>query len=196
MVKLPGFSAFVFESGLDRLRDAFRASIGIMSEAQRQAEQAQHDYLARGEDDDEYDEDGVLVRSTRVELDWAALQASLAAHTVREAFVTSTFHYWECTARNVTGDHDVTFVKLAALMRQHGHPMHPDLTLLNHLNNLLKHNNPSTGQKVFEVRPDLFLFGRKPTGDWRYALTLTDQDVEHFFAVVRASGPQSHAHTP
>jgi hypothetical protein len=190
MVELPGFRAFQFHNGLDRVRDAFRVSAASMAEMERQACEAYDRYIDSGEDDIEYDDDGCLLRSTRHELEWAAREASLAKEVVREAFITSAFHYWETSARGWTGNHKSHFPGLCESVKSLGYPVSSDIGLLNSLNNLLKHDNPERGREVFDKRPDLFRWSREPTGDsWRAALRITDEDVEYFYGVIKASGP-------
>jgi len=190
MVALPGIRAFAFHTDLDRIRDAFRASMSAIDERRRQAVEAHQLYMDSGEDDSEYDQDGVLVSSTRHALQWAELDASLAPIVVRQAFVTSAFHYWERSARAWTGFHGNGFPSLRERVEALGYAVSEELDLLNTLNNLLKHDNPEKGRKVFDKRSSLFLGGREPAGgSWQSALRITDDDVEHFFDIVRASGP-------
>ena len=192
MVAIPGYAAFAFHNGLDQIRDAFRLSIGSMETAGREAEASRRRYVASGEDDSERDEDGALVSSTRHELGWAEMQAWSAASVIREAFVTSAFHFWELSARAWTGENKSNgFDRLRARVLER-YPVDPDLVHLNSLNNLLKHGNPQRGREVFEWRRELFLFGRMPSGNgWRGSLAIRTADVEQFLEIVRRSGPPS-----
>jgi hypothetical protein len=191
MVELPGIRAFQFSSDLSRIEDAFKASIAAMDQAYQAAEAAYDRYMESGEDDDEYDEDGVLVSSTRHQLRWEAMQKSMAQTVIREAFVTSVFHFWEYSARYWTSDQNADFRELRRKVRALGYPVDGHgLTLLNDLNNLLKHDNANTGAKLFERASRLFWRGRKPAGEhWRSALRITNEDVLRFIEVVRNSGP-------
>lgn len=191
MVEIPGFRAFQFNVDLDRIEDAFKASIAAMDQASQAAEAAYDRYEESGEDDDEYGEDGVLVASTRHQLRWEAMQKSMTQTVIREAFVTSIFHFWEYSARNWTSDQDADFRKLRRKVRALGYPVDGDgLSLLNELNNLLKHDNAETGSKVFKRASRLFWMGREPNGPhWRSALRITNEDILRFIAVVRSSGP-------
>lgn len=86
-------------------------------------------------------------------------------------------------------DHD--FRQLRRAVRKLGYPVDGDgLTLLNEVNNLLKHDNSTTGERVFKRAPQLFWQGKRPTGaQWRSSLKLSNADVKHFLEVVRRSGP-------
>lgn len=191
MVELPFFRHFQFVMDLERIEAAFDASIAAMEQAYREAEVASDKYEESGEDDDEFDEDGVLISSTRHQLRWEALQASQAQSVIREAFVTSIFHFWETSARSWTGFNGRGFPKLRDAVLALGYAIDVDgLTLLNDVNNLLKHDNAETGERLFEKVPNLFIFGRRPTTThWRTALRFSNAEVKGFIDVVRRSGP-------
>lgn len=191
MVELPSFRAFQFSSDLSGIEDAFSVSIAAMEQARLAAEVASDRYEDSGEDDDEYDDDGALVASTRQDLRWQVLKASMSQTVVREAFVTSVFHFWETSARYWTGSDERDFRKLRRAVRKLGYCVDGEgLTLLNEVNNLLKHDNVQTGERVFDRAQRLFWMQRRPTGPhWRSALRLSNADVMEFFAIVRRSGP-------
>lgn len=191
MFKTASMQAFQFESDLERIQIAFLASIRAMERDHADAERAHDEYEASGEDDDEYDEDGVLTSSTRHALQWEAMKASMAQTVIREAFTTSLFHFWETSARYWTGYSGRDFRELRRAVKRLGYPVDSDgLTLLNKLNNLLKHDSVETGETVYELAPHLFWHKKRPTGaHWRGALRLTNADVMHFFDVVKRSGP-------
>lgn len=75
MIEFPAIQAFQFATDLERIEAAFDASITAMGQTHRAAEKASDRYEASGEDDDEYDEDGVLIHSTHGSLRWQVLQA-------------------------------------------------------------------------------------------------------------------------
>lgn len=187
------FKAFQFQSGLEIVRSAFRASIATMTEANERAKQAHMDYAMSGEDDSEY-EDGALVRSTLHELSYAELEASIAVRVVREAFIMSAFHYWERSARGWTGLHGKrqNFPDLRdAVSKQY--TLHPRLEHLNTLNNLLKHNSQEKAEQLFIDWPEVF---RPPFQSATQKaglipiLSISDYHVEEAFEAVSASGPQ------
>lgn len=191
MVEFPAIQAFQFATDLERIEAAFDAADTALEQTHRAAEEASDRYEASGEDDDEYDEDGVLIHSTRGNLRWQVLQASQARTVIREAFITSIFHFWETSARYWTGIDERDFRKLRRAVRKLGYAVDGDgLTLLNEVNNLLKHDNVATGERVFERAPQLFWGGKRPTTrHWRSALRLSNEDVKRFLDVVRRSGP-------
>lgn len=194
------FRAFAYQSGIDRIQDAFRASVAIMESARQTASEAQIRYLSSGEDDREYDDDGVLIRSTFHQLDYEAMNATLAVSVVRESFLTSAFHYWEVSARGWTGlsGQRDNFAVLRKASAQH-YPTSPQLIALNHLNNILKHNSAYHARELAKLRTDHF--ARLPSSSirhhangekhetWSWSLRLTDAHVEEVFGIIRASGP-------
>lgn len=189
MVLVPeSFTIFVYQSGIDRMRVAYRASAAAMEDAARQAREAYDRYEASGEDDSEYDGDGALVHSTRHALSYGAMDTGLAVSVVREAFIISAFHYWERSARAWTGLNAPSdrFPELSAASDAI-YPLSPRLDALNRLNNLLKH---SGDQKKAELlarrRPDYF---RPPWPGQPPVLAITHEHVEEAFETVGASGP-------
>ncbi|ANK92752.1 MULTISPECIES: hypothetical protein [Rhizobium] len=194
MVLLPeSFKAFQYQAGIDRICDAYRASADTINKAVSEATLACAQYLKSGADDREYDEDGILIFSTANSLAHAELEAILAVSVVREAFITSAFHYWERSARVWTGLHGFEH-KFPALKEgaRRLYSVSPQLPNLNRLNNVLKHNSRRVDQTLLKNRPDYF--GSPPprtNGSTlpEVRLRLTHEHVEEAFDIVRASGP-------
>ncbi|MBY3568655.1 hypothetical protein [Rhizobium laguerreae] len=187
------FKAFRYQTGIERICDAYRASADTMSKALRDAGHAYSRYEQAGIDDAEYDEDGILLYSTAHSLAQAEMDAILAVSVVREAFVTSAFHYWERSARGWTRlhgrrDHFGMLIAESAKI----YPISPQLDNLNSLNNLLKHNSHRINQTLVDARPDYFapLFpSANNTSPQKLRLRLLHEHVEEAFDIVRASGP-------
>ena len=200
MVLIPkSFQAFMFQSGVDTIRDAFTASVGTVKEAERKAEEALALYVASGKDDTEYDENGSVLHSTYFLLAHKASEMSIAAREVRRAFIMSAFHYWERSARgwtNLDGRSD-NYNKLKRQAAKQ-FDMSPKLDELNHLNNVLKHNSPFNVCMLANIRSDHFIHMPYSTIDNRrvtWALGLNDAHVEEAIEIVRSSGPQRDAVT-
>ncbi|WP_306624224.1 MULTISPECIES: hypothetical protein [Agrobacterium] len=196
MAILPeSFKAFQYQTGIDRICDAYQASSDTMTKARREASQAYAQYMNDGVDDREYDDDGILIASTEHSLAQAEMEAMLAVSVVREAFVTSAFHYWERSARTWTGLHGRYdgFKRLRDECAKR-YSVSPQLDNLNLLNNLLKHNSGSVDadDALLAERPDYFfqLFpSPTKTSPARFRLRLSHEHVEEVFDIVRASGP-------
>lgn len=190
----PQTIAFLYQSGIDHIRDAYQASRTAMEAAQQAALAAAERYRDSGEDDSVYEyEDGysVLMSSTQHQLDHVAMETGLSREVVREAFITSAFHYWERWARTFTKktgrfDH---FEGLRTAMSEH-HPIHDHLDALNHLNNLLKHGSGAFyhARKLAQVQPQMFRRLPGLYGDW--SLRILESDVTGALDIVSASGPQ------
>lgn len=196
MAILPeSFKAFRYQTGIDRICDAYRASAETIDKAVSEATHASLQYLESGDDHREYDEDGILIFSTASALAQAETEAILAVSVVREAFITSAFHYWERSARAWTSLHGRYdgFKKLYDECEKR-YSVSPQLKNLNLLNNLLKHNSGSVdaNEPLVTERSDyfapLFLSG-KTTSPKRLSLRLSHDHVEEAFDIVRASGP-------
>lgn len=193
MAILPeSFKAFMFQSGIERIREAYRASVTTMEEAQAAAQKASAQYEDSGDDDSEYDEDGTLTHSTRHTLNYSEMEATLAVTVVRESFVTSAFHYWERSARGWTKLHEPRD-KWPQLSAASGklYPLSPKLLYLNRLNNLLKHGGDDKARLLARDRPDYFLvpFSSSANADPPLMLRITHGHVEEAFEIVKASGP-------
>lgn len=194
MVILPeSFKAFRYQTGIDRICDAYRASADTINKAVIEATLACAQHLESGVDDSEYDEDGILLGSTANSLAQAEMDAILAVTVVREAFITSAFHYWERSARAWTGLHGFEH-KFPDLKKetQRLYPVSPQLPNLNRLNNVLKHNSHRVDRTLLKNRPDYFgsLFPkRNGNNPPEPRLRISHEHVEEAFDIVRASGP-------
>lgn len=194
MAILPeSFKAFQYQTGIDRIRDAYRASAETINKALSAATQAYAQHLESGADDREYDEDGILVFSTASSLAQAELDAILAVTVVREAFITSAVHYWERSARVWTGLHG--FEHKFPALRDATLPLYevsPQLANLNRLNNVLKHNSHRVDRTLLRNRPDYFgsLFPkRNGNNPPEPRLQISHEHVEEAFDIVSTSGP-------
>ena len=193
MVDISDLGAWHFQYGLKRIKDSFLVSIEAMNAGETKARADQAAYLKIHPYESIGDADLPNAADVRFELQAATIEARMAAQIVREAFVTSAFHFWE---RSVTLWAENTklrnFSELEKAASNLGYPPHPDLSVLNSLNNLLKHNNPDRGDEVFNRRADLFKWQRKPRNndDWRDAIKFSDESVLEFFEIVRLSGPE------
>lgn len=186
--------AFLYQSGLDRIRDGFRAATASLEQSRNASNEAHARYVDSGEDDSEYDEDGCLIHSTAHALRSAGEEADYALLAVREAFIMAAFHYWERWARTATGLTATgdRFDKVRTACAQL-YPVSEELEALNYLNNLLKHGSAYSARKLAEIRvdhfwmrPSCFLHDRRE----HWALGIGDGHVEEAFEIVRASGPQ------
>lgn len=191
----PQFVAHQYQSGIDHLRSGYQAAMRSLDQDRLRAELAYEEYVASGQDDREYDEDGCLIQSTAFMLKSEEYEAGYAVKAVREAFIISAFHYWEKWARGWTA---LKWPKdqYRNLRDKSPHPVSSELNALNHLTNLLKHGNAHHAQKLAALRTDHFW--RSPmcfihNREVSWAVGISDAHVEEAFSIVRASGPQYYS---
>lgn len=189
----PNALAFQYQSGLDCIRSAYRAANVAMEQAWMKADEEHRLYVNSGQDDSEYDEDGILTHSTAFQLQHAQYDASYALRAVREAFITSTFHYWERWARAKTGLNGLNdnFDKLRQTVSEI-YPVSNGLKMLNHLNNVLKHNSAYHARQLANIRIDHFWrapmsFVHNRQESW--ALGISGGHVDEAMEIVAQSGP-------
>lgn len=192
-MKFPlGTIAFLYQSGIDRIERAFETSIAQIAIDQAAARKEYEDYLASGKDDSEYeyDDEGYshLIHSTAFDLDYATMEVDLSAQAICEAFIITTYHYWEKCAKSWTGKDGIESLTESSPYRTDS-----KLPALNKLNNHLKHSS-KLGRMValhgewanlFQVEPH-----RVPeTNKAHWILTVQTDHVREAFRIVRASGP-------
>lgn len=176
-----------FQINLDRIEQAYIASSTALSDAYLDA----RDMLNRYEADDADDwrlVDGVCI-TTQNEFEQDVGQAYEAMSIVREAFITSVFHYWERAARKWTKFNGRGYPNLR-LESEKFYPVNPKLDDLNALNNLLKHNSEKDALRLAHDRPEYFsclpfLVNR------RHGLRLKNEHVMEAIEIVRSSGPKA-----
>jgi hypothetical protein len=194
MARIPeSFKAFQYHAGIDNIRAAFRASATTLENAQMEAELAYAHWASMGVDGRVYDDEGTIVDSVDAKLAAAESDGLIQVRLVREAFITTAYHYWERSAKtwcNIQGF--INFQTLSARSSTH-YPLSPQLSNLNRLNNLLKHDTSRIDPRLLRDRPDYFhsgLFTLKPGEFVRNPeLQVQHEHVEEAFKIVRASGP-------
>lgn len=192
MVKFPfSFQSFCYQSGVDRLQNAFRSSIAQIEAEQTSALSDYNQYVESGEDDREYEGEGderYLVRSTAFELEQVASDIGRSGEALREAFVITAYHYWEKFAIGWTGGWG-----FPALSKLTPHPCHAKLAALNKLSNHLKHDSDFARMvALHEEWPEIFVVAPyviEKTGGHHWIVGLRNDIVEESFEIVRASGP-------
>ncbi|MBY3389214.1 hypothetical protein [Rhizobium laguerreae] len=144
---------------------------------------------AATDDDDDCDYADHLV-----DLDWEAEQS---LRTLREAFVTMIYHFWENQCRTNLGGKE--FKKWIGYAKDRPEYQFDEagLTRLRMIVNCVKHGDAKQGNRptLHQVAPELFDAALVHTAteedDFRIALRLRDEDVTAAFAAVKASGHQS-----
>lgn len=190
----PQTIAFLYQSGIDRICDAYQLSASALDVATHAANRAAINYLKSGSDDSKYEYEGehrVLVHSTQHALDYAAMDTTLSARVMREAFIISAFHYWESWSRSITklnGRND-NYAALKRGMAAH-YPIDTRLDFLALLANLLKHGDGAFHHARVLAADRPALFRRLPGLFGNWALSVSDETVNEAFDTIRAAGPR------
>ncbi|APX65599.1 hypothetical protein AV944_06770 [Sphingomonas sp. LK11] len=192
MAKFPfSFQSFVYQSGVDRLQNAFRSSIAQIEADQAAALSDYNQYVDSGEDDSEYEGEGderYLVRSTAFELEQVAFDIGLSAVALREAFIISAYHYWEKFADGGNGRRGFNNIS-----KHSPYDCHAKLGALSELTNHLKHEiafaRLVTLHKEWPTLFSLAPYIIEQTGRPHWIVRLNNGHVEEAFDIVRASGP-------
>ncbi|XKM38214.1 hypothetical protein A4U53_003830 (plasmid) [Rhizobium ruizarguesonis] len=194
MIIIPeSFKAYQYQTGIDRIRDAYRASADTINKAVSEATLVSIQHLESDVDDREYDEDGILLYSTAHSLAQAEMDAILAVTVVRRGvhherlpLLGAIRQSMDGTSRQARSLRDIEY------RERQKYPLSPQLENLNLLNNLLKHNSHRVDRTLLKSRPDYFgtLF---PTTNVNNPpeprLRLSHEHVEEAFDIVKASGP-------
>lgn len=196
LVQLPSSTiAFLYQSGVDHIRQGYEAAAEALQNAARDAEAASLDYASSGNDDSVYEfEDGqpVLISSTQHELDYAQIEVAYSVRAIREAFVISSFHYWEKWARSITKLNDPTKHTYEVVKKcfAKSHAIHQQLDQINRLTNILKHGSGAFrhARSLAKDRRDLFSHLPGLYGNW--TISLSDENVREALVIVSGSGPK------
>lgn len=194
---LAGFS---YQHGLSVLLAAYEAALAgaqaqeaaILGKAQ---DYARH-LAAGGAPIEERTEDGDLISSQEDIHAYELEIVQIATTEMRRAFAVAAYHYWERTvsswrpeprARN----HD----EVLGILGQRGYPVHPELDVVRHLANVLKHDKPVSGRWLVQHAAALLKpsFRERPNGRtaWADGLVMDEQTVRRVFDILRNSGPAS-----
>jgi hypothetical protein len=181
------WAAFIFKFGLDQVRSGFRAAIDGCDEQADAACRRCEDFL---ENNSNFSEDSPEDDEFQ-ELSHAEWLASKAKSVIREAFVLSAFHYWERSMRSWCNFDGNSFDNLKNRCDEAGYSSDPRLKNVNHLCNLIKHDNAKYSEKLAGEWGDLFEeLPHKIKQKTEWILALTDDHVVEIFDIVARSGPQ------
>lgn len=188
--RIPGLWANQYELGFASLSDAFGISSSALSFHHESAvlQRALHDQ--ESEDGDVYDDD-ILIYTRSNKLDSDVNYASEAMIALNLAFITAAYHFWERSVRRRAGKSaiDKSGLKNAAIKL--GYSIHPELDILRHLNNVIKHHSKSGAKAVHKWDNSLFIFGKLPKRNYADSLVIGSKEVIRLGTIVKQSGPMS-----
>jgi hypothetical protein len=190
-------AGYRFERGLQTLRESFEAAMRGVLQARQAIEAELTEYRQSLENGakwiGERDDDGYRLwdRETLLEMDLE--ESAEAVDELRKAFVLAAYHFWERTIRSYCETDKNTHDVLVETATQSGIAVRQDLQRVQHLANVLKHNNRRWGERLIESWPEVLPAGLQPTGriDWYMCVSLTDGHVGDVFEVILNSGPRS-----
>lgn len=202
MAPLPfNMLGYVFESGVDSLRESFMAASAGVKQQVGKAEKSLEEYKTDLENGGKWigeREDGHIIWDQEQVLEYEIDAAQEAYGELRKAFCIAGYHYWERSIRKYCKDHRSNHSELVKKAITEGFPVSQDLTRVHRLANALKHNSDYHGQKLQVCWPDVIsvLYRQGRHVDWYAVIGLRDEHVHEVLDIIRASGPQSDLAEP
>lgn len=189
---------FMYESGIDCLRDSFTAAAEGIQEKIRNETEAWDTQSGDYESGPQYAEDGSTlfdpadVYSYKME----ALQEAYAE--LRKAFAIAIYHYWERNirvyAKLPNGNHE----KLVKAAEGLGYTIPMGFARAHRLANALKHNNADCVNKLHKEWPEVsgVLFKAEGERDWYARIDLTDEHIYYMLDLTKLAGPSRSKLSP
>lgn len=184
---------YMYESGIDCLRDSFTAAAKGIQDKLREETVAWEACLQSGEyaEQLQYAEDGSTLFDPADVYDYK-MEALQEAYTeLRKAFAITIYHYWERKIRIFgklqNGNHE----KLSDVAAKLGIEIPPEFARVHRLANALKHNNAGTVYKLHEEWREVsgVLFRAEGDHDWYSGIELTDDHIYHLLDLTKRAGP-------
>lgn len=196
MVKLNlDFRGYEFRIGLNVLESNFRTSAEALAKNVTIAQEKLADYVASGDNHNEYDDDGNIVASHEQVLEYDIRIAQDSQLTFRKSFMIPLYHHWERYVRSLSPKYIPDHKGLVELLfKAKGITPDGGLDKLHYLVNILKHNNRRWVEKLFPISSHMFppkwIAVPDRIIDWYEMIRMNDDDVYDFIEIVRRSGPQ------
>lgn len=187
---------FMYESGIDCLRDSFAAAAKGIQDQMREESDAWDSRSGDYGDEPQYAEDGSTlfdpgdIYSYKIE----ALEEAYAE--LRKAFAITIYHYWErrirVYAKLPNGNHE----KLVKATECLGYAIPPQFSRVHRLANALKHNNADCLNKLHSEWPEVsgVLFKAEGDRDWYSGIELGDDHIYHLLDLTKLAGPSVKKH--
>jgi hypothetical protein len=190
--------AYIFQEGVKVLRTSYGDAENAVKARLAKVLQDAEDYQASLRDGEgwigERTDDGHVIWDHEGVLEMQAEKADEALQSLRKAFVISTYHQWERSARWWTASPPSVDSHLKLVGRVVGAGIRVDsrLSAVRDLSNLLKHGNARCGRALRASWPELLHIrwrqGHEPS-DWYEAVRLDEAHVHEVLDIVSASGP-------
>lgn len=196
------FSArgFMYESGIDCLRDSFTAAAMGIQDKIRQETEAWEASVESGEYEEQlqYADDGSTlfdpadVYNNKME----TLQEAYAE--LRKAFAIAIYHYWERKIRAFCKLSDGNHADVEAAAARLGIQIPADFAKVHRLANALKHNNRGSLKALHKEWPQVsgVLFEVQGDRDWYSGIDLSDEHIYHLIDLTKLAGPSMRKREP
>ena len=182
---------FIYESGIDCLRDSFTAAVqGIQDRIREESEDwrsCKGDY----EEQALYAEDGSTIFDPDDVYQYKVEALKEAHAELRKAFAIAIYHYWERKMRVFCKLPDGKHTDLEAAAARLGIQVPADFARVHRLANALKHNNQGSMKPLHKVWPEVsgILFEVKGDRDWYARIELNDDHIYHLLDLTKLAGP-------
>lgn len=184
---------FMYESGIDCLRDSFAAAAKGIQDQIREESDAWDSQSGDYAEEPQYAEDGSTLFDPGDIYSYKMESLEEAYAELRKAFAITIYHYWErrirVYAKLPNGNHE----KLAAASETLGYAVRPDFARVHRLANALKHNNADCLNKLHLVWPEVsgVLFKAEGDRDWYSGIELNDDNIYHLLDLTKLAGPST-----
>lgn len=184
---------FMYESGIDCIRDSFTAAVDGIRDKIREETEAWESSLQSGEYEDqlEFAEDGSTLFDPADVYNYK-MEALHEAHSeLRKAFAIAIYHYWERKIRVFCKLPDGKHTQLEAGAKKLGIEIPSAFARVYRLANALKHNSRGSVNALHREWADVsgVLFEARGHRDWYAGIELTDEHIYYLLDLTRRAGP-------
>ncbi|MDR6664055.1 hypothetical protein [Rhizobium sp. 1399] len=190
---------WMYESGIDCLRDSFTAAAKGIQAKSREETEAWEALLQSGEYQNqlEFAEDGSTLFDPADVYNYKMETLEEAYGELRKAFAMAIYHYWERKIRVFCKLSDGKHAELEAAAREMNIEIPADFARVHRLANALKHNNHGSLNALHRVWPEVSgaLFKAQGHRDWYAGIALTDEHIYYLFDLLKRAGPSARRRT-
>ncbi len=190
---------WMYESGIDCLRDSFTAAAKGIQDKRREETEA-WEALVQSEDyrdQLEFAEDGSTLFDPADVYNYKMETLEEAYAELRKAFAMAIYHYWERKIRVFCKLSDGKHAELEAAAEKLGIEIPADFGRVHRLANALKHNNRGSLNALHRVWSEVsgVLFEARGHRDWYAGIVLNDEHIYYLFDLTKQAGPSARKAT-
>ena len=182
---------FIYESGLDCLRDSFTAAVEGIQVKLREESEAWDSETGDYGIETQFAENGSVVFDPGDVYSYKVEALEDAHVELRKAFAIAIYHFWERKMRTYgkleKGNHKI-FTEVAESL---GIMIPSEFARVYRLANALKHNSAGTLNKLHDEWSEVsgVLFKVEGTRDWYSRINLTDDHIYYLLDLTKQAGP-------